>query len=61
MASGLSVWEKYLREKKKKKKVEVKTTSDNDQGVGEELGFDDPFFQHDVTKSTAVSCHGNQH
>lgn len=57
---GLTTWERYLKEKKRKKKKEIKETDDDGGHLAPEdnLGFDDPFFQHDVTKTTAVSCHG---
>ena len=61
--TGETTWEKYLKEKKQKRKgkrSKVKETEGaaGGEGVGEgenDVGFDDPFFQHDVTTATAVS------
>ena len=56
-----TTWEKYLKERKRKKKEKrskVKETQP-EEGEGEEedddVGFDDSFFQHDITTATAVS------
>ena len=57
-----TTWEKYLKEKKqrrKEKRSKVKETRP-EEGEGKEeddddVGFDDPFFQHDITTATAVS------
>lgn len=57
-----TTWEKYLKEKKqrrKEKRSKVKETWP-EEGEGKEeddddVGFDDPFFQHDITTATAVS------
>ena len=58
-----TTWERYIKEKrqrKKEKKSKVKGAAAA-SGEGEEEeeeegdGFDDPFFQHDVTTATAVS------
>ena len=54
-------WEKYLKVKKqsrKEKRSKVKETplKDGEERGGDDIiGFDDPFFQHDVTTATAVS------
>ena len=62
-----TTWQKYLKEKKqrrKEKRSKVKETwlelekSEVEEKEGEEnssVGFDDPFFQHDITTATAVS------
>ena len=71
LADGGSVdettWQKYLKEKKqrrKEKRSKVKETRlELEEGEGEKkegednssVGFDDPFFQHDITTATAVS------
>ena len=55
-----TTWEKYLKERKRKKKEKrskIKETRP-EEGEGKEeddddVGFDDPFFQHNIT--TAVS------
>ena len=57
---GETTWEKYLKEKKQGKRSKVKETgaAAGGRGVGEgedDVGFDDPFFQHDITTATAVS------
>ena len=55
-----TTWQKYLKEKKqrrKEKKSKVKET-ESEEKEGEDnnsVGFDDPFFQHDITTATAVS------
>ena len=60
-----TTWEKYLREKKKRKKEKrskMKEEGPGCEGTGgkekEAVGFDEPFFHHDITTSTAVSGHG---
>ena len=57
-----TTWEKYLKEKKqrrKEKRSKVKETRPEEEEGKEEdddnVGFDDPFFQHDITTATAVS------
>ena len=57
-----TTWEKYLKERKRKKKEKrskVKETRP-EEGEGKEedndnVGFDDLFFQHDITTVTVVS------
>ena len=59
-----TTWEKYIEEKrrrKKEKRSKVQEASGHEGTAGGsggeegEVGFDDPFFQHDVTTATAVS------
>ena len=57
-----TIWEKYLKEKrqrKKEKRSKMKEEGPHCEGaVGKEkegAGFDEPFFQHDITTATAVS------
>ena len=55
-----TTWEKYLREKRKRKKDKrSKIKEEGLEGAGgkerEDTGFDEPFFQHDITTATAVS------
>ena len=60
-----TTWEKYLKQKRQKKKeknvakmkepVGHERTDTVSEGKKEDAGFDDPFFQHDVTTATAVS------
>ena len=54
-----TTWQKYLKEKKqrrKEKKSKVKETeSEEKEEDDSSMGFDDPFFQHDITTATAVS------
>ena len=57
---GETTWEKYLKvkkQKRKEKKSKVKETQLEAEEKGEDdgVGFDDPFFQHDITTATAVS------
>lgn len=66
LASKESAWEKYLKKKKEKKKaarlarrkkINQKKDEDDDddkERVAGDSGFDDPFFQHDVTTATVV-------
>ena len=57
-----TTWEKYLKERKRKKKEKRSKVKEiqPEEGEGKEddngdVGFDDPFFQHDITMATAVS------
>ena len=57
---GETTWEKYLKEKKQKRKEKKSKVKETQLEEGEEkgednVGFDDPFFQHDITTATAVS------
>lgn len=68
LASKESPWEKYLMKKKEKrkaaklarmKKLDKKDEEDDEEkkeGGEGDSGFDDPFFQHDVTTATVVSA-----
>ena len=57
-----TTWEKYLKERKRKKKEKRSKVKEIQPEEGDEkeedddnVGFDDPFFQHDITTATAVS------
>ena len=58
-----TTWEKYLKERKRKKKEKRSKVKETRSEEGEwkeeeeddDVGFDDPFFQHDITTATAVS------
>ena len=55
---GETTWEKYLKVKKwkrKEKKSKVKEAEAGEKEEDDSVGFDDPFFQHDITTATAVS------
>ena len=58
----MTTWEQYLKERKRKKKEKRSKIKEIqlEEGEGKEddngdVGFDDPFFQHDITMATAVS------
>ena len=58
---GETTWEKYLKVKKQKRKEkrskvkEIQLEAGEEKGEDDSVGFDDPFFQHDITTATAVS------
>jgi len=65
LASKESAWEKYLKKRKEKRKEarlarrkkehQELEEGEEKEGVTGDGGFDDPFFQHDVTTATVVS------